>query len=52
MADARVQRASPPTERPDHPFANSSNLVVVIPDRIDVEEEARLYEELCDVSGL
>ncbi|THH32876.1 hypothetical protein EUX98_g1359 [Antrodiella citrinella] len=48
MADA-VQRKSPPAERPAHPFANSKNLVVVVPD-IDVEEEARLYDELCDAA--
>ncbi|KAG5652549.1 hypothetical protein H0H81_004610 [Sphagnurus paluster] len=29
-----------------HPFANSSKLVEIIPGGIDVEEEARLYEEL------
>ncbi|TCD67185.1 hypothetical protein EIP91_000411 [Steccherinum ochraceum] len=46
MVDA-ADRASPPTQRPAHPFANSKNLLVVIPD-IDVEEEARLYEELCE----
>jgi len=35
--------------RPTHPFANSKNLLVVIPDdAIDVEEESRLYDELCE----
>lgn len=38
------------SERPTHPFANSKNLLVVIPDdKIDVEEESRLYDELCQV---
>ena len=33
---------------PNHPFENSKNLLVVLPnDAIDVEEEARLYDELC-----
>lgn len=30
------------------PFENAKGLLVLIPDKIDVEEEARLYEELCD----
>jgi len=30
------------------PFEHSKGLIVVLPDKIDVEEEARLYEELCD----
>ncbi|KZP26096.1 Phox-like protein [Athelia psychrophila] len=39
---------SPPAPIPAHPFANSKSLLVVIPDdKIDVEEEARLYDELC-----
>ena len=33
---------------PTHPFANSKNLLVIIPDiGIDVEEESGLYDELC-----
>lgn len=41
---------SPPVPIPTHPFANSKSLLVVIPDdKIDVEEEARLYDELCVV---
>lgn len=33
---------------PKHPFENSDGLLVVFPnDAIDVEEEARLYDELC-----
>lgn len=33
-----------------HPFANSRQLLEVIPNKIDVEEESRLYDELCVVS--
>jgi len=33
---------------PSHPFQNSKGLLVLIPNRIDVEEEARLYDEICD----
>jgi len=33
---------------PKHPFENSKDLLTVLPnDVIDVEEEARLYDELC-----
>ncbi|KAL0958691.1 hypothetical protein HGRIS_014023 [Hohenbuehelia grisea] len=31
----------------EHPFAHTTSLIEVIPDTIDIEEEARLYEELC-----
>ncbi|KAN0088957.1 Phox homologous domain containing protein, partial [Tylopilus felleus] len=31
-----------------HPFRNATGLLVVIPDNIDVEEESRFYDELCD----
>jgi hypothetical protein len=31
-----------------HPFAHSRDLLVLIPNKIDVEEESRLYDELCD----
>ncbi|GJJ10905.1 hypothetical protein Clacol_005133 [Clathrus columnatus] len=32
---------------PSHPFANSKSLLVIIPqDRVDVEEESALYDEL------
>ncbi|KAF8142154.1 Phox-like protein [Boletus edulis] len=34
-----------------HPFQNATSLLVVIPDKIDVEEESRFYDELCDVHG-
>jgi hypothetical protein len=35
---------------PTHPFRNTESLLVIIPDDgIDVEAEARLYDELCDV---
>ncbi|KAG2144535.1 Phox homologous domain-containing protein [Suillus clintonianus] len=38
-----------PTLAPTHPFQNTESLLVVIPDDgIDVEAEARLYDELCD----
>ncbi|EIW78868.1 Phox-like protein [Coniophora puteana RWD-64-598 SS2] len=40
--------ASPP---PVHPFSNSKGLLVVIPDRIDIEEEARMYEDLTEDPG-
>ncbi|GLB41013.1 putative terpenoid cyclases protein prenyltransferase [Lyophyllum shimeji] len=34
---------------PEHPFANSKNLLEILPNKIDVEEESRLYDELaCD----
>ncbi|EPT01195.1 hypothetical protein FOMPIDRAFT_1161819 [Fomitopsis schrenkii] len=36
---------SPTTPRP---FEHAQGLIEVLPDKIDVEEEARLYEELCD----
>ncbi|KAH8102062.1 Phox-like protein [Cristinia sonorae] len=49
MADAQPQSSSEP--QAVHPFANSNSLIVVIPDNIDVEEEARLYEELCDAAN-
>ena len=32
-----------------HPFQNTTGLLVLIPDKIDVEEESRFYDELCDV---
>ena len=31
---------------------SGKSLLVLIPDRIDVEEEARLYDEICDVGTL
>ncbi|KAH7929075.1 Phox-like protein [Leucogyrophana mollusca] len=37
-----------PSPPPSHPFKNSTSLLVVIPDGIDVEEESRLYDDLCD----
>jgi hypothetical protein len=37
---------SPP---PVHPFANTTKLLEIIPNGIDIEEEARLYEELSRV---
>ncbi|KAF8872950.1 Phox homologous domain-containing protein [Infundibulicybe gibba] len=29
-----------------HPFANSNNLLEIIPNKIDVEEESRLYDDI------
>lgn len=49
MTSTRPPQAGP-SNTPAHPFANSKNLLVVIPDDgIDVEEESRLYDELCDL---
>ncbi|THG92586.1 hypothetical protein EW026_g8362, partial [Hermanssonia centrifuga] len=31
-----------------HPFKNSTSLLEVIPQGIDIEEESRLYDELCN----
>ena len=40
--------SSRPVCHPKHPFEDSKGLLVVLPnDAIDVEEEARLYDELC-----
>ena len=36
----------------DNSLQHSTSLIEVIPQGIDVEEEARLYEDLCDVSTL
>lgn len=38
-------QASPVTPRP---FEDAKGLLVVLPDKIDIEEETRLYDELCD----
>ncbi|KAF8652631.1 hypothetical protein AX16_004292 [Volvariella volvacea WC 439] len=40
-------QATVPAVAVTHPFAHSANKLEVIPTRIDVEEEARLYEQLC-----
>lgn len=37
---------TPTTPRP---FEHAHGLIEVLPDRIDVEEEAQLYDDLCDV---
>ncbi|CCL98553.1 uncharacterized protein FIBRA_00553 [Fibroporia radiculosa] len=42
------QRRVPSSPSITHPFENAQGLLVILPDKIDVEEEARLYEELCD----
>ncbi|EPQ56760.1 Phox-like protein [Gloeophyllum trabeum ATCC 11539] len=42
-------RAQPVRDSASHPFKNSRSLLVLIPNKIDVEEESRLYDELCDV---
>ncbi|KAI0925205.1 hypothetical protein AcW1_007075 [Taiwanofungus camphoratus] len=46
-ASASGQPLSPP-DLPSHPFENAKGLLVILPDKIDVEEESRLYEELCE----
>ncbi|KAH9931914.1 Phox homologous domain-containing protein [Fomitopsis serialis] len=38
----------PSTPTTPRPFEHAQGLIEVLPDKIDVEEEARLYEELCD----
>lgn len=40
---------SPPMSSSNHPhpFAHSRSLIEIIPDRIDVEEESRAYDDLC-----
>jgi len=35
-------------DTPVHPFQNSKGLLVIIPNKIDIEEEARLYNEICN----
>ncbi|KAG6374620.1 Phox-like protein [Boletus reticuloceps] len=40
--------SSVPSSSSHHPFQNATGLLVVIPDKIDVEEESRFYDELCD----
>ena len=38
------------SESSSHPFSNSKNLLVVIPDdKIDIEEESRFYDKFCQV---
>lgn len=34
-----------------HSNASGNGLLVLIPDRIDVEEEARFYDDIVDVSA-
>jgi len=34
---------------PEHPFAHTTSMLEIIPDKIDVEEESRLYDDLCNV---
>ncbi|KAG6890038.1 hypothetical protein C0995_012495 [Termitomyces sp. Mi166 len=49
MADTAATIPTPvsaPHSRPVHPFANTKSLLEIIPNRIDVEEESRLYDEL------
>lgn len=38
---------SPLETDPYHPFAHTKALLEIIPDKIDVEEESRLYDDLC-----
>ena len=35
----------------EHPSQHTTSLIEVIPQGIDIEEEAQLYEQLCDVSN-
>ncbi|KAK7451245.1 hypothetical protein VKT23_012583 [Stygiomarasmius scandens] len=40
--------SSPPSPiTPIHPFASTTSRLEIIPNKIDIEEEARLYDELC-----
>ncbi|KIJ58109.1 hypothetical protein HYDPIDRAFT_119984 [Hydnomerulius pinastri MD-312] len=48
MASPRTSSAPSPSPSPSHPFRNTTGLLVVLPDKIDVEEESRLYDETCD----
>ncbi|KAH7885697.1 Phox-like protein [Phlebopus sp. FC_14] len=47
MSSPKSSSNAPSTSTP-HPFRNATGLLVVIPNKIDVEEESRLYDELCD----
>ncbi|KZT71997.1 Phox-like protein [Daedalea quercina L-15889] len=40
--------AGPPSPITPRPFEHAHGLIEVLPDKIDIEEEARLYEDLCD----
>ncbi|GBE86177.1 hypothetical protein SCP_0900540 [Sparassis crispa] len=44
----QLEQSSSSQEGLVRPFENAKGLLVVLPDTIDVEEEARLYDELCD----
>src|ERR1700731_4972011 len=33
-----------------HPFQNTTSKLIVLRDHIDVEEEIRLYEDICEVT--
>lgn len=44
-----IAPTSPPPSQLLHPFANTSSLLEIIPNTIDVEEESRLYDELIKV---
>ncbi|RDB16397.1 PX domain-containing protein YPT35 [Hypsizygus marmoreus] len=45
MANSQASSSSAPSS-PAYPFANSKGLLEVLPNKIDVEEESRLYDEL------
>lgn len=32
--------------RSTHPFQDATGILVLIPDKVDIEEESRLYDEL------
>ena len=44
--------SSVPSSSTTHPFQNTTGLLVLIPDKIDIEEESRFYDDLCDVRPL
>ncbi|KAK7682847.1 hypothetical protein QCA50_014232 [Cerrena zonata] len=48
MASQSSEASGSSTISKSNSLSSSKGLLVLIPDRIDVEEEARLYEEICD----
>lgn len=50
MASSTSQHPGPSyPQQSSRSSESAAKLLVIIPDRIDVEEEARLYDELCEV---
>ncbi|KAG9318959.1 Phox-like protein [Chiua virens] len=39
---------NPTSSSTTHPFRNATGLLVLLPDKIDVEEESRFYDQPCD----